>query len=228
VSSLETLLEAAGVETRLIEPLARYGMRVLEANRRFNLTGAKSADELSLHLIDSLSVVPYVREPYVDIGSGAGFPAVPLAIATGIEITLVEATLKKARFLEALLEGLDLRGAVVAERAETAGHRDDLRERFASGTARAVAGAPTVAELLLPFVATGGVAVMQRGAFNPAERTSLEDAALVLGGSLESEVELDRDRRILLVRKQAATPFRFPRRPGIPEKRPLCEPPGFA
>jgi 16S rRNA (guanine527-N7)-methyltransferase len=70
--------------------------------------------------------------------------------------------------------------------------------------------------------------VMQRGAFNPAERTSLEDAALVLGGSLEREVELDRDRRILLVRKQAATPLRFPRRPGIPEKRPLCEPPGFA
>ncbi len=222
MSSLETLLEAAGVENRLIEPLARYGTRVLEANRRFNLTGAKSAEELSLHLIDSLSVAQYVREPYVDIGSGAGFPAVPVAFATGIEITLVEATLKKARFLASLLEGLDLRGAVVAERAETAGHREDLRERFASGTARAVAGAPTVAELLLPFIATGGLAVMQRGTFDEAERTALEDAALMLGGVLDGEVELDRDRRILLVRKQGPTPARFARRPGIPEKRPLC------
>jgi 16S rRNA (guanine527-N7)-methyltransferase len=97
-----------------------------------------------------------------------------------------------------------------------------LRERFASATARAVAVAPTVAELVLPFLATGGVAVLQRGTIDARERTALEDASLMLGGAVETEHQLDGERRIVLVRKTEATALRFPRRTGIPEKRPLC------
>lgn len=219
---LESLLEEAGIEARLRSPLARYGTLVLEANRRFNLTGAKSPQELADHLLDSLSVVPYAREPYVDVGSGAGLPAIPIAIATGISLTMIEATAKKARYLESLLELLGLRGHVVAERAEIAAHRPDLRERFATGTARALGSASTVAELLLPLIELGGVAVLQRGAISSGERLALEDACLMLGGLLESESELEGKRRILLVRKVCSTPPRFPRRPGVPAKRPLC------
>ncbi len=222
MTPLESLLEEAGIEARLRTPLARYGTLVLEGNRRFNLTGAKSPEELTDHLLDSLSVVPYVRDPYVDVGSGAGLPAIPIAIATGVSLTMIEATAKKAHYLESLLEALGIRGWVVTERAEVAAHRPDLREHFASGTARALGSASTVAELLLPLIELGGVAVLQRGAISTAERVGLEDACLMLGGLLESEYELEGARRIILVRKVRSTPPRFPRRPGVPAKRPLC------
>ncbi|MBV8655786.1 MAG: 16S rRNA (guanine(527)-N(7))-methyltransferase RsmG [Candidatus Eremiobacteraeota bacterium] len=219
---LARLLETAGVDAPLVAPLSRYGERVLEANRSFNLTGAKTPEELAPHLVDSLTIVPFARDPHVDVGSGAGLPAIPLAIATGAHVTLIETTRKKAQFLQSLLEDLTLRGDVVAERAEIAAHDERLRDRFASGTARAVASAPTVAELLLPFVGPGGVAILQRGTIDARERAALQDAVLVLGGVFEEERQLDGDRRIVLLRKTGPTPPRFPRRTGIPQKRPLC------
>ena len=216
------ILAAHALEQRFIEPLARYGEMLLDANRHVNLTGAKSAEEIAAHIVDSLSVVAYVREPHVDIGSGGGFPAIPIAIATGVRVTMIEATGKKARFLREALERLGIAGEVVAERAEVAAHAEQLRERFASGTARAVAIAPTVAELLLPFVAIDGTAILQRGAMEPRERTALEDAALMLGARVEAEEHAGFASRILLLQKTQPTPQRFPRRTGIPEKRPLC------
>ncbi|HEY6326977.1 MAG TPA: 16S rRNA (guanine(527)-N(7))-methyltransferase RsmG [Candidatus Cybelea sp.] len=220
--ALLALLEDAGVAQALTAPLSRYGALVLEANRRVNLTGAKSPEALARHLLDSLTVVPHIREPYVDVGSGAGLPGIAVAIASGIPVTLIEATAKKAAFLTQTLEALNLPGSVIQQRAEEAGHDDALRERFASGTARALAGVTTVAELLLPLILPGGVAVLQRGRFDEREHRSLEDASLMLGGRIESELPLAGERRILLVRKEGATPLRFPRRAGIPEKRPLC------
>ena len=226
--ALSALLESAGVGSELRAPLSLFGALVLVANRNVNLTGAKSAEALAEHLLDSLTVVPYIREPYVDVGSGGGFPGIPVAIATGICVTLIEATAKKAAFLEATLERLDLRGNVIPRRAEAVGHEDAYRERFASATARALSGAATVAELTLPLIAPGGVAVLQRGRVDDRERRSLEDAALMLGGRIESEVALEGERRILLLEKEHPTPGRFPRRSGIPEKRPLCMEPNVS
>lgn len=220
--TVAAILAAHAVELRFIEPLARYGEMLLDANRHVNLTGAKTAEEIAAHIVDSLSVVAYVRDPHVDVGSGGGFPAVPIALATGVRVTMIEATGKKARFLREALERLGIAGEVVAERAEIAAHEERLRERFASGTARAVAIAPTVAELLLPFVAVDGMAILQRGTMEPSERTALEDAALMLGARVEAEKHAGIASRILLLRKAQTTPQRFPRRTGIPEKRPLC------
>lgn len=219
---LESLLEPAGLERALRAQLARYGALVLDANRRINLTGAKSPPELAGHLLDSLTVVPYLRQPYVDVGSGAGFPAIPAAIAAGIPVTMIEATAKRARFLESALELLDVRGDVITDRAEVVGHDAARREHFASGTARALATAPTVAELLLPLIELGGVAILQRGAVPPDERVALDDAALMLGGRVEAAHPVEGNRSILLVRKVGPTPGRFPRRSGAPAKRPLC------
>jgi len=221
-AELARLLGAGGVADPLVPRLAEYGARLLETNRKVNLTGAKSAAELAPHLIDCLTVVPYVVDPIVDIGSGGGLPAIPLAIATGFHVTMIESTTKKARFLEESLAALGLRGRAISERAEVAGHDPELRGRFASGTARAVSSAPTVLELVLPFLATGGVAALQRAGFEPGERNAAEDAALVLGARLDEEIPLEGERRILIVRKVSETNGRFPRRIGIPEKRPLC------
>jgi 16S rRNA (guanine527-N7)-methyltransferase len=222
VNELRALLEAGGAPLEHLDRLTRSGEAELEANRQFNLTGAKTAAEFAPHILDSLSIAPQVRESLVDIGSGGGLPAIPLGIVTGVPVTMIESTVKKARFLERILDELGLRGEVIAERAETAGHDSRLREQFATGTARAVSSAPTVVELLLPLIAVGGEAVLQRGVLDERERHALSDAALMLGGAVESESILDGDRRVVLVRKTAPTSARFPRRTGIPEKRPLC------
>jgi 16S rRNA (guanine527-N7)-methyltransferase len=221
-AALERLLKEASLEPRLIEPLGHYGALLLAANRRFNLTGASSPEDLVPHLLDSLSIVSYVREPLVDVGSGGGLPAIPLAIATGARVTLIESTTKKGAFLEAALGTLGLAGCVIPERAEFAGRELDLREQFACATARAVSSAPTVLELTAPFLQIGGVAVLQRGQTGDRERNALLDAAPMLGAEVDQEIALGGERRIILVRKTGPTPQRFPRRAGIPEKRPLC------
>lgn len=219
---LTELLRGASVEPRLVEPLAHYGAMLLDTNRRFNVTGAGTPEELLPHLLDSLSVAPHVQGPLVDIGSGGGLPAIPLAIATGVHVTLVESTSKKAAFLEAVLGTLNLEGRVIPQRAELAGRDPALRGQFACATARAVSSAPTVLELAVPFLRIGGVAVLQRGRLDERERNAVLDAAPMLGAELSEEIPLDGERRVLLVKKTMATSQRFPRRTGIPEKRPLC------
>lgn len=215
-------LEDAGVEPAHAERLAAYGILLLEANRNFNLTGAKSAEELLPHLLDSLSIAPEIAGRYVDVGSGGGLPAIPLAIVTGAELTMVESIVKKAAFLRSALAELGIPGQVVAERAELAGRDPALRESFDVATARAVSTAPTVAELLMPLLRVGGRAILQRGSLELRERDALTDAALMLGGRVLEERPLDGDRRVVILTKEHPIGDRFPRRAGIPEKRPLC------
>jgi 16S rRNA (guanine527-N7)-methyltransferase len=206
-----------------------FSEMLLAANAQTNLTGAKTRDEVAGHIADSLELVRFVAGPLVDVGSGGGFPALPLVIATGFEATLIESVAKKARFLESVVAALGLPVRVRAQRAEEAARDPVLRERFASATARAVGSAPAVLELTLPFLALGGVAVLQRGRLTDAERTATHDAALVLGGIVRDEVRpehADDERRILLVVKERPTGPRFPRRAGVPARRPLCYSPG--
>ncbi|MHB8462227.1 MAG: 16S rRNA (guanine(527)-N(7))-methyltransferase RsmG [Vulcanimicrobiaceae bacterium] len=221
-TELAAHLAAVGVDVRLVEPISRFGALLLAENRTTNLTGAKTAIELAPHLLDALTVVPYLHGHYVDIGSGGGLPAIPAAIASGCEVTLVESIQKKARFLERMLGEFQLAGRVVPLRAEVAARDEALRDRFDVGTARAVALAPTVAELLLPLLAPSGIAVLQRGAMEERERNAVRDAALMLGAEAGDEIVLDGERRLVFLHKRAPTPMRFPRREGIPAKRPLC------
>jgi 16S rRNA (guanine527-N7)-methyltransferase len=144
-SELERLLRDAGVSGALARRLAEYGALLLVANRSVNLTGAKDGPALVPHLLDSLTLTDDIREPLIDIGSGGGLPGVPLGIATGVRITLVEPIAKKAAFLREALAALDIPGEVLAERAEVAARDERYREHFASATARAVGRAPTVA-----------------------------------------------------------------------------------
>jgi 16S rRNA (guanine527-N7)-methyltransferase len=216
-SALAELDVAAGARPRL----ARYLALLLEHNAHVNLTGARDLGAMLEHVRDSLAIAPYVRDPLVDVGSGGGFPAIVLSIVNDCAVTLIEATLKKARFLELVVADLGLVGRVIAARAEIAAHDPELRERFACATARAVASAPAVIELTLPFLAPGGVAVLQRGRLDYRERTAAQDAALMLGGGMIEEHAVDETRCVLLVPKRRATPEQFPRRVGLPEHRPL-------
>lgn len=215
-------LAATGVDPGIIPQLARYCELVLAANAHFNLTGAAGVREFVPHVIDSLSVLPYLAAPFVDVGSGAGLPGVPAAIGAGLAGTLVESSAKKAAFLRDAVAALGLPLEVVHARAEEAARRPDLRDHFASGTVRAVAAGPAALELLAPFLAVGGLAVLQRGAPERNERDALAGAALMLASRVEREVAVPDDCRLVLVRKIGATPERFPRRTGIPAKRPLC------
>jgi 16S rRNA (guanine527-N7)-methyltransferase len=245
ISRALTSLRVGERERALLE---RFVAAFLERNAAMNLSAARDAAAVAAHIADSLAIVDLIREPLVDVGSGGGFPAVPLAIVTGFRTTLIEATGKKARFLAEIVEELGLPIDVCAARAEDAARDAALRGAFGSATARAVSSTPTVLELTVPFLRLGGVAVLQRGKLAERERTAATDAALVLGAELVEERSTDvppvdrpgdsrhlgepgfderesteRDeRRVLVFRKVAATGQRFPRRAGIPSKRPLC------
>jgi 16S rRNA (guanine527-N7)-methyltransferase len=215
-------LRAAGVEEALAQRLAVYAALVLNANRRVNLTGAKDGTAFAAHIADALTLAADVVAPLIDVGSGNGLPGIPLALATGVRVTLLEPIKKRATFLATALRELGLDGEALPGRAEDVARDPAYRERFQTATARAVANAPTVAELTVPFLAVGGRALLQRGSIEPTERNALSDAALVLGAELVEERPLDGERRILVLTKRSPTGPRFPRKNGIPAKRPLC------
>jgi 16S rRNA (guanine527-N7)-methyltransferase len=216
------LLREGGVDVGLAARLGAYGALVLEANRTTNLTAARDPQALVLHILDALTLTGDVDGELIDLGSGAGLPGIPLALATGQRVVLVDSIKKKVTFLTRALAELGLEGEAVSARAESLAHDPAYRERFRCATARAVSTAPTVAELAVPFLAVGGRALLQRGVFEERERHAVTDAALMLGAELIEERPIGGDRRILVLVKRAPTQPRFPRRDGIPEKRPLC------
>ena len=215
-------LAAAGIEENLAVRLAVYAALVLDANRRLNLTGAKTGAAFAAHILDALTLRNDVAGPLIDVGSGNGIPGIPLALATNARVTLLEPIKKRAAFLRKTLSALSLEGEALDMRAEDAARDPAYREAFQTATARAVASAPTVAELTVPFLAIGGRALLQRGTLEQRERNAIADAALVLGGELVEERQLDGERRILILEKRSPTSSRFPRKNGVPAKRPLC------
>jgi len=219
---VEHALAEAGADALHRPELARYGGLVLDRNRSLNLTAARTPEAFAGQILDALTLLPYAASPLIDVGSGAGLPGIVLAIAGGCEVTLVDATAKKVAFLADALRALDLPGRALAGRAEELARDPELRERFACATARAVGPAPTVLELTLPFLCVGGRALLQRGAWEPHESDACADAALVLGGRMSEEITLGDRRRIVVVDKVAPTVARFPRRAGVPARRPLC------
>ncbi|MBV8602627.1 MAG: 16S rRNA (guanine(527)-N(7))-methyltransferase RsmG [Candidatus Eremiobacteraeota bacterium] len=222
MSEVEKALARSGVPAASLAALTRYGELLLEATQRTNLTAARTPEALAEHIVDALSLAPYVRGPLVDVGAGGGLPGIPLAIACNVPVTLIDATAKKVAFLARALSALEVDGQAVCGRAERLAHDPAFREQFAHATARAVAGGSTVLELTLPFLRIGGTALLQRGALAEPERQAIAGAALVLGGEVTEEISAGGERRIIVVAKRSPTARRFPRRNGVPAKRPLC------
>jgi 16S rRNA (guanine527-N7)-methyltransferase len=164
----------------------------------------------------------------VDVGTGAGFPGLPLKIVCpGINLTLVESTEKKTAFLHHIVKTLQLGNVtVITERVESLGQNADHRERYDWVLARAVAEMRTLAEYLLPLCTLGGHCLVQKGESAPQEVAGAQHAINLLGGRIEqiTPVEIPtivETRYLVDLQKVAATPPRYPRRPGIPSKRPI-------
>ena len=186
-----------------------------------------------MHVFDSLTLLPLIRGRgladgrLADVGTGGGFPGLVLKIAEpSLGVLLMDATRKKTDYLERTATELELDVEVRQARAEDAGHDLALRESFDIVTCRAIGPWPVVLELALPFCKTGGVVLAQRGAESPREAAVYAAATATLGGCVASveqvgtSVGLDA-RHVITVEKVTPTPVRYPRKAGIPEKRPL-------
>ena len=202
-------------------------------NERMNLVSKASLAKVEArHILDSLtSALAFDGAPsgkVVDVGTGAGFPGLPLKIVfPAIDLTLVEATQKKTRFLETAVEALGLNGAeVVAERAERLGQDPAYREVFDVVVARALAPLSVLAEFTLPLCRRGGVVVAYKSPGVEGEVAEARRAIKLLGGAPARMVEVPAtvtgDARVLVViEKRGPTPQKYPRRPGTPARQPL-------
>jgi 16S rRNA (guanine527-N7)-methyltransferase len=201
--------------------LERYVGLVLSWRTRINLTGVETEEEAARVLVlNALASVPHLpdRGTIVDLGSGAGTPGVPIAVARPeVRVLLVEASRKKAAFLGVVLRELGLANAdVIHARAEALGRATAHRERYDAAIARAVASLPVLAELALPLIKVGGVAVFPKGSEVQQEVRAAEAALRLLGGAAEIRGST------VVVRKVAPTPSAYPRRAGVPARRPLA------
>ncbi|HBT48153.1 MAG TPA: 16S rRNA (guanine(527)-N(7))-methyltransferase RsmG [Peptococcaceae bacterium] len=232
---LGSFLEEQGwkLEGRKLRLLSAFGRLLLERNRELNLTAVKEEGELwRKHFLDSLLLFAAVKVSrgarVVDVGSGGGLPGMVLKIyRPDLQVTLVEGTRKKAEFLSWAVRELGLEGIrCVWARAEEIGRHQQFREGFDLATARAVAELAVVLEFCLPLVKVGGRVVAYKGPRAEEEILRAGRALVLLGGEVE-RVWRGRlpwggeERRLVVVVKRAGTDPRYPRRPGIPEKRPL-------
>jgi 16S rRNA (guanine527-N7)-methyltransferase len=235
VSSIDAVIATLGlsisVDTR--ERLDAYVALLMEANSQFNLTAIRDIERVeSLLVAGSLEVVRYIpmrARSLIDVGSGGGVPGMIVAIARpDLKVHLLDATAKKVKFLSDTASVLGLSNVTVTHgRAEDLAHDSIYRERFDVGTARAVARLATLVELVLPFVAPGGVSLFPKGPTAPDEIDEARQAVGYVGGRNIRAVEsrLD-DSFFVLIDKAKPTPDRFPRRVGIPGKRPIGVPSG--
>jgi len=212
---------------------AAYQALLIDWNERINLTGIREPEMIQVrHFLDSLTCATVTGDlggTYLaDIGTGAGFPGLPLKILfPGMHLTLVESVAKKARFLSAVIVELRMSGVrVITERAEVIGQSPEHRARYDWVVARAVAELRVLAEYLFPLCRLGGHVLVQKGEHAMAELESADEAIDILGGAQPTVHPvrlpgLDRTHYLIVSEKMAETPSRYPRRSGIPAKRPL-------
>lgn len=211
-----------------------YAQELLLWNERINLTAIREpADMIRKHFLDSLTCTYAWREmeppaSLIDIGTGAGFPGIPLKILMpGLHLTLVESIGKKADFCRHIVDTLQLENVeVITARAEEVGAQDTHREMYDAATARAVAQLNILAEYLLPLVRVGGFAIAQKGNTAPAESQQANRAITILGGVIRPLIpvmipRVEEARYLVVMKKIKPTPAAYPRRVGIPSRKPL-------
>ncbi len=224
------------VDEAQLARFARLGAALLGANQRMNLTRITAPADIAVqHIVDSLIGLRAMADldpdrplTVVDVGTGAGFPGLPLAVMRPRwRFTLIEATGKVVAYLEQAVAALELGNVTALHcRVEDAGRDRALRERFDLAVARALAPLPVLLEYTLPLVAVGGRVVAYKGADADAEVAASVAALSVLGGRSRPRLAyqlpgLDRPRHLVVVDKRRPTPRAYPRKAGTPSRDPL-------
>ena len=202
-----------------IEMFDKYASLLVEWNSKFNLTAIKDPDGIVVkHFVDSLTVLSEnkLEGTLIDVGTGAGFPGLPLLISNdNLEVTFLDSTGKKIRFIETVLDELGLFANTVNLRAEEAARDEFLRESFDYATARAVSNLRDLSEYCLPFVKVGGKFISMKSAKTEEEITDAKEAIKVLGGEIEKVKSFELadcgERTLVFIKKVRHTPTKYPR-----------------
>ena len=221
--------------TGQLNNLSIFEQELLNWNAQVNLTAIKEPEQIRVkHFLDSLTCLLVMGNPgnerIIDVGTGAGFPGLPLKIVTpSIQLTLLESVRKKTDFCSHVIQKLGLNGAeVICERAEALGQDPGHRQRYDWALARAVSILPVLVEYLLPLVHVGGTVIAMKGEGAPVETQNAEHAIKLLGGHLRKLIPVIlpgvvEQRYLVVIDKVAATPDAYPRRVGLVTKHPLME-----
>jgi 16S rRNA (guanine527-N7)-methyltransferase len=221
------------ITSRQEAALQKYEQELLDWNARFNLTAIRDKEDIRVkHFLDSMTCLLAMRESVpnrlIDVGTGAGFPGIPLKIIyPNLRLTLVESVSKKADFCQHVVRMLCLDGVeVLTARAEEVGQAPAHRQQYDWAVARAVATLAVLVEYLLPLVKVGGHALAQKGESAHAEAQAAEHAMQLLGGRLRQILPVTLpgvadERYLVVIDKVAATPPAYPRRTGVPAKNPI-------
>ena len=213
------------------EQFFEYMKLLIDWNEKINLTAITEPEEIiTKHFIDSLTILKYIKNDYkiVDVGTGAGFPGIPLCIMNPtIKMTLVDSLNKRLIFLQEVVNTLKLKNIeIVHARAEELGQNIKYRETFDSATSRAVANLSTLSEYLIPLVKINGKIISMKASNAKQEIDEAQNAIQILGGQIESIEEFnlpesDIGRTVIIINKNKPTSKKYPRKAGTPSKEPL-------
>jgi 16S rRNA (guanine527-N7)-methyltransferase len=210
-----------------------YRDELINWNQKFNLTSITDPAEIEIkHFIDSLTCIMVLNKTnatrMIDIGTGAGFPGIPLKIVLpDFALTLVESNQKKTEFCKHLLGLMQISDStVICGRTEEIAQDQNFREKFDVAIARAVASLPTLMEYLIPYLRPGGIGIAMKAKNIQQELDSAKKAIEILGGEIKEIVNFalplfNEERNLIVIRKMNPTPSKYPRRSGIPSRKPL-------
>ncbi|AEY68208.1 16S rRNA (guanine(527)-N(7))-methyltransferase RsmG [Clostridium sp. BNL1100] len=214
-----------------VEQFEKYMELLKEWNKKINLTAIEDDREIVIkHFIDSISIVPYISNEnikIIDVGTGAGFPGIPLKIVNPKnDITLLDSLDKRIKFLNEVINAVNITQiSAIHGRAEDFGANPVYREKYDIAVARAVSNLPVLLEYCLPFVKINGIFIAMKGS-NTEEFDNCNKALDILGGKIEKIEKMELpftniERNVVVVRKFRQTPTKYPRKAGKPSKEPL-------
>jgi len=236
-NELKELLEKGALHyekilsSQQLEQFVSYMELLKDWNTKINLTAIEDDREIIIkHFIDSMSILPYIddkEQKLIDVGTGAGFPGIPLKIVNkSIQVTLLDSLEKRTKFLNEVIKSINISQIeAVHGRAEDMGVSPKYRETYDIAVARAVANLPVLLEYCLPFVKINGIFIAMKGS-NTEEFENCEKALDILGGKIEKIIKMELPftniiRNVVVVRKFRQTPTKYPRKAGRPIKEPL-------